>query len=89
MCECLKKEKERLKTELPAKNKSYSNLEINKVTCDSESIIYGEDDTTFDMITIPFTLHHQNISKGKKPVKTTGINLMISYCPLCGEKQPE
>ena len=78
MCDCLKEMKDKIKNEIPQKNKEYSKLEIESVGCDNE-IIYMTGDSKCKLF-IPFTIEHQKIGRKTK----TTISMLAKFCPFCG-----
>lgn len=81
MCDCIKKENEKLKNrikEIPG----YANIEAESVECDNAVLFFEQHYTG---IAIPFTVHHKPVGRKKK----TTVNITATYCPWCGKRYDE
>jgi hypothetical protein len=79
MCNCLSETIQRVKSELPEKNRTFANLNITNASFDNECIIFESGVPT--QLCYPITIKHDPIGRKKQ----TTINMLGSFCPFCGE----
>ena len=81
MCDCIKKEKEKLKNRIKD-FPEYANLDVDYISCDNAVLLLGP---CHKGIAIPFTIYHKPVGKKKK----TTVNIIATYCPWCGKRYVE
>lgn len=81
MCDCIKKEKEKLKNRIKEIS-GYANIEAESVECDNAVLFF---EPCYTGIAIPFTIHHKPVGRKKK----TTVNIAATYCPWCGKRYVE
>ncbi len=79
MCNCLTETIQRVKSELPEKNREFANLHITDASFDGEAIMF---DGSPNQLGYAVTINHEPIGRKKQ----TKINLLGSFCPFCGER---
>jgi len=86
MCTCFDDIKKKTEEKIRKANPNVTEIEV---LWKNEMFFLGEDVPKIS-ITIPLEYSYRNVKKSGKPYtnKTRGeTNAVMSYCPICGEKQ--
>lgn len=84
-CNCISEVKDRIKSELPQKNETYSKLKIKMVVCEGACLLSSKNNRLVGGISIPFTIVHEPVGRKKE----TTVHMTAKYCPFCGKATEE